>query len=63
MGVAPRVIDCYEATVVVAKSSPFVYGLTDAGQVTSPILSFSVLTKTMALKNICAVSCFVSSTM
>ena len=26
--------DCYEATVVLAKESPYIYGLADAGQVT-----------------------------
>jgi len=28
-----HVTDCYEAAVILAKSSPYVYGLTNTGQV------------------------------
>jgi len=34
-----HVTDCYEATVVLSKSSPYVYGLADAGKVITLILS------------------------
>ena len=41
VGSSPRVsrtdvdvTDCYEATVVLAKESPYIYGLADAGKVT-----------------------------
>jgi len=35
------VTDCYEATVVLAKQSPYIYGLADARQVT-PVLLLAV---------------------
>jgi len=37
------VTDCYEATVVLAKSSPYVYGLTDSGRVITLVLSTLII--------------------